>query len=107
AAEHEDRQRLLPRHPEDARDVEAGQERAAHVRDALPVERPARLLVEVRGAELPEYGRRRRHKLSARAGWRAESSRVPSRGDTACKVGLSVLTVALSVGAAIAPLFLF
>ena len=28
-------------------------------------------------------------------------------GDTAGKVGLSVLTVALSVGAAIAPLFLF
>src|SRR5438046_7337009 len=57
AVEHEDRQRLLPRHPEDARDVEAGQERAAYVGDALPVERPARLLVVVREAELQEDGR--------------------------------------------------
>src|SRR5439155_15979172 len=80
AAEHEDRQRLLPRHPEDARNVEAGQERAAHVRDALPVERPARLLVEVREAELPEDGRRHRYRLTAR--WARRPLRRPTAGVT-------------------------
>ena len=36
-----------------------------------------------------------------------EDEQKQNAGDTAGKVGLSVLTVALSVGAAIAPLFLF
>src|SRR5262249_55414626 len=76
AVEHQDGQRLLPRHPEHARDVEAGQERAAHVRDALPVERPARLLVEVREAKLPEDGRRHRYTLSAR--WSAQPLGTPA-----------------------------
>src|SRR5439155_4896159 len=79
AVEHEDGDRLLPRHPQHARNVEAGQERAAYVGDALPVERPARLLVVVREAELPEDGRRRRHRLSARASRQAESRRVATR----------------------------
>src|SRR5262245_24985948 len=76
AVEHQDEQRLLPRHPEHARDVEAGQERAAHVSDALPVERPARLLVEVREAKLPEDGRRHRYTLSAR--WSAQPLGTPA-----------------------------
>ena len=46
----------------------------------------------------------------ARAGLPGDAGPVAEQqgaGDTAGKVGLSVLTVALSVGAAIAPLFLF
>src|SRR5207244_889992 len=54
AVEHEHRYRSLSRQPEHPRDVERGKERAADVRDALPVERPARLLVVVGEAELPE-----------------------------------------------------
>src|SRR5581483_870652 len=54
----ENRDELLPRHPEDAGQVEAGKEGTADVRDALPVEGPAHLLVEVRETEVPENGGR-------------------------------------------------
>src|SRR5207244_4511619 len=53
------------------------EERAAYVGDALPVERPARLLVEVREAELPEDGRGHHPTTSARRS--GESRRVATR----------------------------
>src|SRR5437867_905619 len=48
------RDRPVPQREGGSRELGLRQERAAHVRDALPVERPARLLVVVREAELQE-----------------------------------------------------
>src|SRR5881409_2340514 len=53
--EQQDGQLHLPGRPQRPRHV-AQRERPAHVRDALPVERPARLLVVVRDREVPEDG---------------------------------------------------
>src|SRR5262249_42702669 len=54
SVDDENRHGLLAAQPQHRREVEPGQERPADVRDALPVERPARLLVVVREAKLPE-----------------------------------------------------
>jgi hypothetical protein len=66
AVESEHRDRLLAGEPHHDRRVRARQQRAALVPDPLPVERPTHLLVEVRGAKLPEDGNavRRCHDLA-------------------------------------------
>src|SRR5262249_27029587 len=56
------------------RHVEARQERATHVADALPVEHPPRLLVVVRLAELPQHRDRRTHGAT-RTSWRRRTQR--------------------------------
>ena len=62
--EGEHRDGRLPRHSQDLGEVKPGQERPAHVRDPLEVERPAGLLVEVRDGEVPEH--RKRHRRYSR-----------------------------------------